>query len=74
MTRDQQHSPDPNENAARIVGEATADSAAPPIDLEAAWAAWSAHNIQKVDERSTALLRAAFEAGWEAGNRVGQRD
>jgi hypothetical protein len=68
MTRDDQHNPDPNANAARIVREATADSTAPAADLEAAWAAWSAH-IQKVDERTLSLLRAAFEAGFEAGNR-----
>ncbi|MEX2186711.1 MAG: hypothetical protein WD875_07955 [Pirellulales bacterium] len=71
MTRDHQHNPDPNENAARIVREATADSAAPPADLEAAWAAWS-RGVQKVDERGMTLLRAAFEAGWEAGRHVGK--
>ena len=67
MAHDHQHNPDPNVNAARIVAEATAAQDAPTGDLEAAWAAWSAH-IQKVDERGMALLRAAFEAGWEAGN------
>jgi hypothetical protein len=39
-----------------------------PPDLEAAWEAW-AGCIQKVDERGMTLLRAAFEAGWEAGKR-----
>lgn len=39
MTRDHQHNPDPNENAARIVREATGGDAASPADLEAAWAA-----------------------------------
>jgi hypothetical protein len=66
MHRDHQHNPDPNQNAARIVADATADQAGPVADLEAAWVAWSTH-IQKVDERGMTLLRAAFEAGWEAG-------
>jgi hypothetical protein len=65
MTRDHQHNPDPNANAARIVREATTDTPATAADLEAAWAEWSSH-IQKVDERGMALLRAAFEAGWDA--------
>lgn len=64
MARDQQHNPDPSENAARIVGEATASSEL-PRDLEAAWAQWSA-GIQNVDERGMTLLRAAFEAGYES--------
>jgi hypothetical protein len=66
MTRDHQHNPDPNANAARIVREATTDTPATAADLEAAWAEWSSH-IQKVDERGMALLRASFEAGWDAG-------
>ena len=66
MTRDHQHNPDPNANAARIVAEATATQPDATANLEAAWAAWSAH-IQKVDERGMSLLRAAFEAGFEAG-------
>jgi hypothetical protein len=65
MARDHQHNPDPNANAARIVAEATASAAQPHADLEAAWAEWSRH-IQKVDERGMALLRAAFEAGFDA--------
>ena len=68
MPRDHQHNPDPNVNAARIVGKATAEQTDVPTDLEAAWLAWSAH-IQKVDDRGMTLLRAAFEAGWEAGRR-----
>lgn len=66
MTRDHQHSPDPNENAARIVGESAGSPDSQPADLEAAWAEWSSH-IQGVDERGMSLLRAAFEAGYEAG-------
>ena len=68
MPRDHQHNPDPNVNAARIVAGAEARAAAdsPATDLEAAWQAW-AKGIQKVDERGMTLLRAAFEAGFEAG-------
>ena len=63
MSRDQEHNPDPNANAARIVSESTATGDL-PADLEAAWAEWSA-GIQGVDERGMTLLRAAFEAGYE---------
>ena len=67
MTRDHQHNPDPNENAARIVAGSEARAAEhAPADLEAAWLEWSSH-IQKVDERAMTLLKAAFEAGFEAG-------
>jgi len=70
MTRDHQHNPDPNENAARIVAGTEARAAADaPADLEAAWRDWSSH-IQKVDERGMTLLRAAFEAGWAAGRTI----
>ena len=66
MARDHQHNPDPNLTAARVVGEVAATQGTPTeTDLEAAWAAWSSQ-IQKVDERGMTLLRAAFEAGWEA--------
>lgn len=64
MPKDHQHNPAPNANAARIVAEVTAASPDAAADLEAAW---SAH-IQKVDERAMTLLRAVFEAGWDAGN------
>jgi hypothetical protein len=66
MTRDHQHNPDPNVNAHRIVAESTRDDSKLPADLEAAWAQWSA-GVQKMDERGMTLLRAAFEAGFEAG-------
>lgn len=66
MTRDKEHDPDANENAARIVAESTAAGEL-LTDLEASWAQWSA-GIQKVDERGMTLLRAAFEAGWEASS------
>jgi hypothetical protein len=67
MARDKQHNPDPNENAARIVGESAVSPGAALADLEAAWAGWSSH-IQGVDERGMSLLRAAFEAGYEVGH------
>lgn len=69
MSRDHQHNPDPNASAAKIVAQATASNPDAAQDLESAWAVWSAH-IQKVDERGMTLLRAAFEAGWEAGRRA----
>lgn len=40
-----------------------------PADLESAWEAWNV-GIQKVDARGRLLLRAAFEAGYEAGKRA----
>jgi hypothetical protein len=74
MARDNEHNPDPNVNAARIVGE-TIEADASDIGggkadpaIEAAWRAWSGC-IQNVDERARTLLRAAFEAGWDAGPR-----
>jgi hypothetical protein len=70
MSRDHQHNPDPNETATRIVRESTGTTNKPPAELEAAWAAWSA-GIQKVDERGMTLLRAAFEAGFDAGRAQG---
>lgn len=68
MTRDHQHNPDPNQNAARIVAESAGEQAGASGDMESAWAEWSSH-LQKVDERALTLLRAAFEAGWDAGTR-----
>jgi hypothetical protein len=59
-------STDENETAARTVAETTARHEQPlPAGVEAAWAAWSA-GVGKVDARTMALLRAAFEAGAEA--------
>jgi hypothetical protein len=66
MARDHQHNPDPNENAARIVRESTGSAEQLPADAEAAWKEWASH-IQGVDQRGLTLLRAAFEAGHEAG-------
>jgi hypothetical protein len=66
MPRDNQHNPDPNANAARILRETIAHEDKLPPDVEAAWKAWYSH-IQAVDERGMTLLRAAFEAGYEAG-------
>jgi hypothetical protein len=60
---------DASQAAARVVGETAARHSEPlPADLEAAWKQWSA-GIQKVDARGMLLLRAAFEAGAEAGKR-----
>jgi hypothetical protein len=64
--KDHDHNPDPNATATRIVKEATAGETTPPADLEAAWEAWAGH-LQNVDERGLTLIRAAFEAGWDAG-------
>ena len=83
MSRDKQHNPDPNENAARIVAESAGigpqrgPASVPQIkaqtaqltrelEIETAWKEWSA-SIQRVDERGMTLLKAAFEAGWDAG-------
>ena len=61
---------DANQAAARIVGATSArHTETQPADLEAAWERWS-RGIQKVDERGMLLLRAAFEAGWEAAKRA----
>jgi hypothetical protein len=58
---------DDNQNAARIVREATAKHEEPlPADMEEAWAKWSA-GVGDADSRMMSLLRAAFEAGAEAG-------
>jgi len=57
---------DPNTEAARIVREVTDDGNELPADLEAVWAAWIT-GIQGIDERVRTLLRAAFEAGAQAG-------
>lgn len=62
-------STDFNTEAHRVVREATEKHEQPlPADLKAAWERWSA-GVGKVDERGMALLRAAFEAGWEARGR-----
>jgi hypothetical protein len=62
--------PDLNQTAARVAGETAARSEeiALPRDVEAAWEAWS-RGVGKVDSRTMALLRAAFEVGVEAARR-----
>lgn len=72
MPRDHQHNPDPNVNAARIAGQTAGEADKLPADAEAAWAAWAAH-IQAVDERGMTLLRAAFEAGFDAASQLQHR-
>jgi hypothetical protein len=57
---------DASQRTVRTARESTAKLETPlPGDLEAAWAEWS-KGIQNVDNRARILLRAAFEAGWEA--------
>lgn len=70
MKYDEHHNPDPNLTAARIVAESTrsAPELAADASLEAAWQAWCGR-IQNIDERTATLLRAAFEAGYEAGEK-----
>ncbi|MEO6709836.1 MAG: hypothetical protein ABI054_06495 [Planctomycetota bacterium] len=60
---------DPNKEAARVVRAATGKPDQLPNDVEAAWEAWSSH-IHACDERTMTLLRAAFEAGVDAGRRA----
>jgi hypothetical protein len=59
---------DPNEDAADVVARSTGRQDELPADLEAAWAEWS-KRLQRVDERTLTLLRAAFEAGADAARR-----
>lgn len=59
---------DANQNAARIVHEATCREPNATGELEPAWAEWS-RAIQATDARMMTLLRAAFEAGHDAGRR-----
>lgn len=54
--------PDPNVNAVRIVQQTASQIDDLPPDLEAAWRDWSGR-VQKTDERTLTLLKAAFEAG-----------
>jgi hypothetical protein len=58
---------DPNQIAARVVAETISKhSESLPADLDEAWKKWS-RAISGVDQRGMTLLKAAFEAGWEAG-------
>jgi len=57
---------DESQAAAHVVRQIITNHEQPlPADVEAAWKAWSA-GIQRVDARTMALLRAAFEVGVEA--------
>ena len=60
-----QRTEDANEAAARVVAEATRAADDLPASLEGAWQDWIGR-VQNVDARTRALLRAAFEAGYEA--------
>ena len=65
MPRDNEHNPDPNANAARIVRESTASKPDKlPKKAQAAFEQWLS-TLQNIDQRTETLLRAAFEAGWE---------
>lgn len=58
------------QNAVRVGKQVTERHADPlPDDVEKAWEAWS-RGIAKVDARTMALLRAAFEVGVEAGKSI----
>lgn len=59
---------DENRAAYRAVKQSTGRQQPPAEGLEAAWYEWIA-SIQNVDARTRTLLRAAFEAGFEAGNK-----
>jgi len=64
---------DANQSAHRAVhNAAAAHEGQLPADMEAAWAQWSA-GVGKVDERGKALLRAAFEAGYEVARQGSTR-
>jgi hypothetical protein len=64
MTRDRQHNPDPNENAARIAAGSEARHAAdaPSGDVEAAWREWSSHK-RRWPAIAARLLMALTMAG-----------
>lgn len=74
MTPKQHPSSDPNSAASKATQDSTGNtSEALPGDLEAAWTVWGAA-IQRVDERTRNLLRAAFEAGHESGRAAGRTE
>lgn len=57
---------DPNTEAHRVAAQAGPEDQPACPELEATWEAWS-RQIKQVDQRGMELLRAAFEAGYEAG-------
>jgi hypothetical protein len=70
MPRNHRH--DPNVNAAKFLHESTDSGGQLAADVDAAWEAWSVC-VQNVDEQSAALLKAAFEAGYEAAQHAHRR-
>jgi hypothetical protein len=48
------------------IAESTQSLSGAVADMEASWAQWSS-GLQSLDARTTTLLKAAFEAGWEGG-------
>ncbi len=67
MATDNHSDPDPNANASETAGGST--GAAGMVDIDAAWLEWSSH-FRAVDERGLTLLRAGFEAGYDAGRKA----
>jgi hypothetical protein len=63
------HDPDPNSSVARVIEETFGKPYEPPADVLRAWEAWSAR-IQRVDERTRELLRAAFLSGASAAGQT----
>jgi hypothetical protein len=70
MARDHRH--DPNANAAKFLHDSTHAEGQLAADVDAAWEAWSVC-VQNVDEQSATLLKAAFEAGYEAAQHAHRR-
>ncbi len=67
--RKSQQKPDEVQSAVKAMEAVTGRSQdALPADLEAAWEAWAA-GVGHLDARAMLLLKAAFEAGWEASTR-----
>ncbi|MEM7627627.1 MAG: hypothetical protein AAF333_18685 [Planctomycetota bacterium] len=58
---------DLNQAAHRIVNRDISEDEKLPADIEAAWEQWI-DQIQNIDGRAFHLLRAAFEAGYEAAH------
>lgn len=58
---------DVNQTAARVVNMTIPENEKLPAGAEAAWEHWVGQ-IQNIDGREMQLLRAAFEAGYEAAS------
>jgi hypothetical protein len=60
---------DPEEAISPIVAGPTSRALSRMDELEAAWTAWS-DQFQEVHDHEIDLFRAAFDAGWEAGEKA----